>query len=247
MKTVLTLCTFSIVLYGCSSYDSDKYGNLTAHYGNALGAVEYDDRLAPSSYSNEFGDRQVTYNPSVPFSYSDEKEIRKILFSAYLTVEVDIPDTASGALKTIAKKYGGYVQESGSNRTIIRVRSEQLQTALEDIAGVGHITNKNVVGNDITDEYLDIKIRLDNALKARERYLQLLEKAENVEATLKVEKELERLNETIDRLKGRVNKFNHLSEYSTITVTIEKKSQPGILGYIFLGMYYSVKWLFVMD
>ena len=107
--------------------------------------------------------------------------------------------------------------------------------------------NKNIVGQDVTEEYTDYKIRLENAEKARKRYLELLAKAEDVEATLKVEKELERLNETIDLLKGKMKRINHLSEYSTITVNLKEKKKPGLLGYIGIAIYHSVKWLFVRN
>ncbi|MBK6622314.1 MAG: DUF4349 domain-containing protein [Saprospirales bacterium] len=102
-------------------------------------------------------------------------------------------------------------------------------------------------GQDVTDEYTDYQIRLDNARKARERYLELLAKAENVEAALKVEKELERLNETIDLLEGKMTRIDHLSEFSTITIALKERKNPGLIGYIGIGLYYSVKWLFVRN
>ena len=74
-----------------------------------------------------------------------------------------------------------------------------------------------------------------------------MEEAENVEAALKVEKELERLNEKIDLLKGKINRIDHLSEYSTISINYEQHKKPGILGYIGLGLYKGVKWLFVRN
>jgi hypothetical protein len=88
---------------------------------------------------------------------------------------------------------------------------------------------------------------LDNASNARKRYLELLAKAETVEAALKVEKELERLNGEIDSLEGKINQLKHLSEYSTITVYLEEKVKPGILGYVGIGLYESVKWIFVRN
>ena len=122
-----------------------------------------------------------------------------------------------------------------------------MDAAVKAIARLGKIQNQSLQGRDVTNEYLDYEIRLDNAIKARERYLELLNKAENVEAALQVERELERLNETIDLLKGRMNRIEHLSTFATITVELKEKKKPGILGYIGLGLYHSVKWLFVRN
>ena len=81
--------------------------------------------------------------------------------------------------------------------------------------------------------------------QARGRYLDLLDQAATVDEILKVEKELERLNETIDLLKGKMNRIDHLDTYATITINLRERQKPGILGYIGIGLYRSVRWLFV--
>ncbi len=172
---------------------------------------------------------------------------RKVLFSAYLLLVVEHPDTANRAIEQIAEKYKGYVNELGTYRSVIRVESGMLEAAITDIATLGKVQRRSMLGQDVTEEYLDYQIRLENAQKARDRYLELLNKAQTVEEILKVEKELERLNETIDLLKGRMNRIDHLAEYSTITIELKEKKKPGLLGYIGLGLYHAVKWLFVRN
>jgi len=180
---------------------------------------------------------------------SSEAEVaqRKVLYSADLTLAVEQPDSTGKALGHIAERYEGYAQELGTSRAVIRVKSGQLEAALQEISSLGKVQNRSVSGQDVTEQYLDYQIRLENSQKARDRYLELLAKAENVEAALKVERELERLNETIDLLKGRMNRMDHLEEYSTITVQIKERKKPGVLGYIGLGVYEAVKWLFVRN
>lgn len=181
------------------------------------------------------------------FNYNGETVEKKILFSAFLSLTVHLPDTANSHIERITKKYDGYINEIGTYRTTIRVKSENLEDAIKDISTLGKVQSKNISGQDVTEDYLDYQIRLENAEKSRQRYLELLEKAENVEAALKVERELERLNETIDLLKGKMNRINHLSEFSTITIILKEKKKPGLLGYIGIGLYRSVKWLFVRN
>ena len=147
----------------------------------------------------------------------------------------------------IAEKYGGYVNEMGTYQATIRVESGQLDAAIADLATLGKLARKNIVGQDVTEAYQDYQIRLENAQKARDRYLELLNKAETVEEILKVERELERLNETIDLLKGKMARIEHLEAYSTITVALRERKKPGLLGYIGLGVYHAVKWLFVRN
>jgi hypothetical protein len=172
---------------------------------------------------------------------------KKILFSADLYLTVKNPDATNINIEKIAKNYKGYAKETGTYRTIIRVESKHLKNAIKDISELGKLRRKSINGQDVTESYLDYQIRLENAEKSRKKYLELLAKAENVATTLKVEKELERISEKIDLLKGKMKRINHLSDFSTITIYLKEKKKPGILGYIGVGLYRSVKWLFVRN
>lgn len=207
---------------------------------NCSGAQKSAEYWVPSSEMDKLSERSEALPDAPP-------EQRKILYSAYLTLAVDQPDSTSKQIERIASKYGGYVNEIGTYNAIIRVKSDQLEAAVGAISALGKVQQKRLEGQDVTSEYLDYQIRLDNAQKARDRYLELLAKAENVEAALQVEKELERLNGTIDMLKGRMNRIDHLSDFSTITISIKEKKKPGVLGYVGIGVYQAFKWLFVRN
>jgi hypothetical protein len=173
-----------------------------------------------------------------------EKE-RMIIYNATVNLTVKNIDSANAFLTNLSKTYEGYVIVIGNNRTEIRVKSSLLNNAITELNKVGKIESKTIYGRDVTEEYFDYEIRLDNAKKSRQRYLELLQKAENVETTLKVEKELERLNGEIDTLEGKLNRMSHLTEYSTININLEQKEKLGILGYVFVGLYKGISWLFI--
>ena len=220
-----------ILISSCAKRSYSGYNNSWDNSESYRGAFEQEYKVTADAFGGVY----------------QEVEERKVLFNAYLSLIVKIPDTANNQIIAIAKKYNGYVNQVGTYNTIIRVESDKLDKALEEIEALGKTDSKSISGQDVTDEYLDYEIRLENAQKARERYLELLEKAENVEAALKVEIELERLNQTIDLLTGKMNRIDHLVQYSTITISLKEKKKPGILGYIGMGLYYSVKWMFVRN
>lgn len=173
------------------------------------------------------------------------QEKRVVIYSASIHLKVKNADSTNALLETIAARYGGYAMTLGNKMSEIRVKAGELNNAIADISKLGRITDKTIYGNDVTDEYYDYQIRLENATKARQKYLELLEKAENVEAAVQVEKELERLNGEIDSLEGKLNRFNHLSAYSTITIDLRQRKKLGILGYVSVGLYEGVRWLFI--
>ena len=72
-----------------------------------------------------------------------------------------------------------------------------------------------------------------------------MESQKNITEILKIEKELERLNNSIDYLEGKINRMSHQIKYATITVETSAELKAGIVGSFFTGIYKGVKWLFV--
>ena len=63
---------------------------------------------------------------------------------------------------------------------------------------------------------------MKNAMAVRERLSALLAKAENVQAALEVEKELNRVGEEIERLQAKIELLKNRVAYSTITINFER-------------------------
>jgi hypothetical protein len=173
-----------------------------------------------------------------------ESSERMIVSQAFISLEVPDVDAAVTAIADIAKMHAGYVVSSG-NRTVIRVEAPTLKTSMEEISALGSVVSREIQEQDVTKSYSDAALKLENAKAARARYLELLQKAENVEAALKVERELERLNGEITLLESQIGNLAHLTQYATITVNLDKRVTPGPLGWIFFGLYKAIEWLFV--
>ncbi len=178
---------------------------------------------------------------------ADEKLDRTILYTADLSILVEDIDSTIASLKWIANAHQGYVQHIRNSFTVLRIKSNQLENAVDAVSKLGTVTRKNINAQDVTEEHLDYQIRLENAKKSRDRYLELLARAENVSAALKVEHELERLNEIIDLYTGKIKRLEYHSEFSTLTVNIDRERKPGLIGYVGLGFYKTIKWLFVRN
>jgi len=230
MKTRYLFPILILTILGISSCATERSSTTGYSYNDAGGASSF----GQNEYYKSDDDRDYTYP-------------KKVIYSSTIDLTVKIPDTANVQIGAIAKKYNGYVQQCGTSTCVIRVEEKFLKNAMDDISLLGKVERKSSYGEDVTAQYSDYAIRLENAEKSRLRYLELLEKAENVQAALLVEKELERLNETIELMKGQMNRIDHLSAYSTITIYLKEKPKPGIIGYIGIGIFKSIKWLFVRN
>ena len=197
------------------------------------------------------------YTGGVPANIGDEGNFmdgkteegidKKIVYDADADLRVKKADSANAKLKRIAEKYEGYAQTLGPRKSVIRVRASSLNAALAEIARLGKMQNKSVYGEDVTAEFFDLVLRLDNYERTRTRYSELLAKAVGVSEILKVEKELERVTREIELLKGKLELLKNQIDYSTITINLKERKKLGILGYLFKGVYLGVKWLFVMN
>jgi ATP-dependent Lon protease len=176
-----------------------------------------------------------------------ENTERFVQFEAALTLNTQTPDSVHRSVNMLAVKFNGYILHAESNSTVIRIPSDHFTNAVKIIETLGEVSNKEIKGEDVTEQYYDLNTRLESNIKIKERYLELLKMANNVESALKVEKEIERINKEIDLLTGQLNRMKHLVRYSTISVYTGKQVRPGPVGYIFYGIYEGIKWLFVWD
>ena len=236
MKRYILILTIPFMLFGCHTYKSPRYSYPTSRSFANNESKNLNIALYSTDKNINGQDDKVEYAEGI-----------KIIYNAYIRLIVRKTDSLSQKLKEIAVKYDGYLLSAGSDEITIRVKADKLENAISDIEKEGKVDYKDISGEDVTELFSDYEIRLDNAMKARKRYLELLEKAANVSEALEVEKELERLNNEIELIKGKLKLMEHLVSYSTIRVGYQEKVKPGILGYIGIGTYKFVKWFFVRN
>ncbi|GAB3297354.1 DUF4349 domain-containing protein [Hymenobacter tenuis] len=168
-----------------------------------------------------------------------------MVYNADVRLRVTRPDTAQARVRRLVVREQGYLVQTSEERMQLRVPAERLPVVLQALPGIGKVESQNLRGQDVTEEYTDYQIRLENAQKARQRYLELLAKAANVTEAVAVEKELQRLNTEIDQFTGQLQRLQHLTSYATLTIELRPKTRLGPLGYVAVGVYKAVRWLFI--
>jgi len=166
-------------------------------------------------------------------------------FETEYKIRTDHPDSVHDRVEEIAVKYGGVVMESHDNRTLIRVRAGRQEEAENEIEQLGEVTDRRMIGRDLTETHYDLDSRLAHAVKARAKYLEQLELAETPEEIREIENELGRLSKIIDAINGRIRKLERVVKYAAITVKTHRGVKPGLLveglGYVF----HAAKSLFI--
>ena len=234
-KLLVIVLVFLIV--GCSGR---KESQINSSYGSPaagdLDSVSEEYRSAGGFGANKSGDTDII-----------SEKTRVIIYNARFAIESGDLEKTSKEILAISPVYGGYIVSASNYGVIFRIPSDKFESAIKDLEKIKTITSKNIYSDDVTDAYRDTELRLDSKMKARDRYLDLLKKAENVTAAVSVEKELERLNSEIESMKGKLKQLSHLARYSTISVSLEEETKPGPIGYIFMYAWKGLKWLFVRN
>ena len=176
--------------------------------------------------------RGLSFEPSSPFkssqSAADTSE-RVVIKNSNLSLLVkDVRKTGEDIL-TYTKNVGGFMVETSYNRpnespfaTItVRAPSKKLDTALDHFRSLAvKVTNENLFGTDVTEEYTDIKTSLDTYAKIKAKYEAILEKATTVEDILTVQEKLITLQQQIDALKGEQQAIEQNAAFSKVTLYV---------------------------
>ena len=113
---------------------------------------------------------------------------------------------------------GGYLQSRNDNAVTCRVPAERFEALVAEIPSLGAVISRSQEALDVTKDHLDLSIRIENAERQRKRLLALLDKAEKIEDILKIETDLRRLTEEIERMQGELKSLDDRVAFSAIEI-----------------------------
>ncbi|MCA8975004.1 MAG: DUF4349 domain-containing protein [Planctomycetes bacterium] len=128
---------------------------------------------------------------------------RMLVYNGEIKVEVARPEESSAMFLDKVRGWGGYLQSQVDRTVTVRLPSAHFDAAFTMLHDAGRVLYEHRKTDDVTEEFVDLGIRIDNARKSRDRLVEVLQQAEKVEDVLAVEKELRRLTEEIERMEGR--------------------------------------------
>jgi len=193
--------------------------------------------------------------PSAPAAQrergNDPLAARMVAWRASLSVEVWNVSNAVARATALAEGRGGFVEQKSdhgesSARLTLRIPAAAFRAAVTTLEELGKVTHRDVRGEDVTEEYVDVDARLKNKLVLRDRLKQLLDKAVDVKDVLAIETELNRVQGDIDSMEGRIKLLKNQVDLATVTLNLERKAVLGPLGYLFKGVWWGVEKLFVL-
>lgn len=162
---------------------------------------------------------------------------REVIYTADLVVRVDDVEAAAERARDLATEADGYVAqqsadlEEGRHITItLRVPVAAFDDVLGGLTGLGEVLQRELDAQDVTDQVVDLEVRIANTEVSAQRLRELLAEADGVPNLLAIETELTNRETQIEQMKGQLQVLRDQVDLSTVTVrfTEERETDPAV-------------------
>jgi len=153
-------------------------------------------------------------------------------------IEVDKVDPAILKIRQLAAQVGGYITNSsisGGHDQIrqatfeLKIPAPKYDQAVGLLSTIGKVETVSSTAQDVGEEFVDVTARVTNSKRLEERLITLLAKRTGkLDEVLRVERELARVREEIERYEGRLRYLSARVALSTLTITVHEPAP--ILG-----------------
>jgi len=147
-------------------------------------------------------------------------------------IEVEKVDPAILKIRQLAAQVGGYINNSsvsGGRDQIrqatmeVKIPAPRYDEAVGSLSTIGKVETVNSQAQDVGEEYVDVTARVTNARRLEERLISLLSnRTGKLDEVLRVERELARVREEIERYEGRLRYLGARVATSTLTITVHE-------------------------
>lgn len=156
---------------------------------------------------------------------------RIIVRTVNLDIEVDDVVDAIELISQNVQRDGGWVVSTDRSSKhygfiAVRVPAAKLDDALKWMRQIGvDVLSEASTSTDVTDEYYDSRSRVKSLQATEEAMIKLLDRADEVEDALEVQRELARLQADIESHLGRIKLLEETAAFSLVNVSLQLAPQ----------------------
>ncbi len=152
----------------------------------------------------------------------------EIIRTAHLVHEVKNSQVYSSYVRNRVRKLNAYIFKEDNNVADNRAQTTmviKVPVALFDSLVAELMTKevnplqKNITSEDITSEIIDTRARLETRKATRAKYLEFLNKANKIDDVLKIQQEINNIQEDIESAEARLSQLSGQARYRTVNLT----------------------------
>lgn len=150
-----------------------------------------------------------------------------LIFTGQLAILVEFAKTTRSidVAVGLAVSAGGYVAQMTDTTLTLRVPSKRFRKLMTQLEDLGEVQSRGVQALDVSEEFHDLEVQLDNLKATRSRIEKLLAQSKDLTQILTVEKELQRVTIEIDRIEGRMRMLSSQAAFSTISIAFGERPE----------------------
>lgn len=221
------------------AYDSMEYFSNSAASTEAwTGGVSYDKAVmeeAETEYKYSVSDDALASVSTATGSISEsglvETTERKVIKTANLNLQTLDFDGFAAALDLKIAESGAYLQYAdvsgtdyygGSKRAnyTVRVPEANFNLFLSGLEGIATVVNKTLGEQDVTLSYVDTEAHIRTLEIEQERLFALLEKADTLDAIIRLEQRLSEVRYEIESYQAKLRTYDDKITYSTVKIYV---------------------------
>ena len=217
---------FLLVFLNCSK--TDKYSTVNASLIDVIPE-------SPSKMETPPPPMEVAKN-EVPGEVISPKKTdtisKKIIKNGDMEIAVSNLLEAKNKISEIIKNNKAYLQSetfrnsdtSENINLVIRVPHQNFDAIINSFSdGIGSVEAKTVKAEDVTEEYTDVSIKLENKRIYLEKYREMLKNAASTKDILEIQENIRALEDEIDVAEGRLRFIDDRVNYSTLELLLFKE------------------------
>ena len=157
---------------------------------------------------------------------------KKIIKNGEMGISVSDIEKAKNEINSLLSKSKAYLLSENYSNTdtseslslVIRVPNQNFEALINSFAtGIGEVIGKSIRAEDVTEEYTDVSIKLENKRIYLEKYRDMLKSAKTTKDMLEIQENIRALEDEIDVAEGRLRFIDDRVNYSTLTLDLYKE------------------------
>jgi hypothetical protein len=228
---LLTVLLAAVLLTACQRQQSEDAG-LSAAYDQTLDYATEEAPVAESPY--EGGNALLNGKSATPPLSTKVDSTKKIIRNGSMQVQCTDIRKSKTSLDSMLLNFDAYyaseLLENNEYRTTytlsVRVPAQYFDALVARIEkGEDEISGKSITASDVTEEYMDLEMRLGSRRQYLERYRQLLSRASSVKDLIEIEEGIRKLQEEIESAEGRLKYLQDQVNYSTLDLSLSQEKE----------------------
>lgn len=175
--------------------------------------------------------------PAAPAPAPAEPDFeRKLIRTGSVSLEVQNLADTKAAVEAWVKKYGGYVANSSEWRNgismTVKIPSRSFEQAMGETSGFGKVKSKNVNSQDVTEQFYDLKTRLETKQVMLERLENYLKGAKDIKDLIEIESKINEVTADLESMQGQMNRLSSQIDFSEISVDARLPANQNESGFV---------------